>query len=69
MRTAGHYDHTARMADTGRDGVAAGGIFHGSENGELIPFERRIMGRRRCRIRLANLSSWPSPDRSRRAER
>ncbi len=46
MRTAGHYDHEARMADYDRDGVAAGVIFHGSENGELIPFERRIMGRR-----------------------
>ncbi|MFI5047886.1 MAG: amidohydrolase family protein, partial [Acidimicrobiia bacterium] len=38
QRTAGHYDHAARMADYDRDGVTAGVIFHGSQNGEPIPF-------------------------------
>ena len=45
IRIAGHYDHDARVADYDRDGVAAGVIFHGSQNGEPIPFEPSRAGR------------------------
>jgi hypothetical protein len=38
MTTAGHYDSDARLADYDFDGVAAGVIFHGSQNGESVPF-------------------------------
>ena len=38
MQTDGHYDMTARLADMDRDGVAAEVIFHGSMNGEPLPF-------------------------------
>lgn len=38
MSTAGHYDSDARLADYDFDGVAAGVIFHGSQNGEALPF-------------------------------
>ncbi len=37
-RTAGHHDSAARLADMDRDGVAASVIFHGSQNGHVIPF-------------------------------
>jgi predicted TIM-barrel fold metal-dependent hydrolase len=40
MRTAGHYDSQARLADYDYDGVAAGVIFFGSENFQPIPFMR-----------------------------
>jgi predicted TIM-barrel fold metal-dependent hydrolase len=38
MQTNGHHDMTARLADMDRDGVAAEVIFHGSMNGEPLPF-------------------------------
>jgi predicted TIM-barrel fold metal-dependent hydrolase len=38
MRTDGHHDMTARLADMDRDGVSAEVIFHGSMNGEPLPF-------------------------------
>lgn len=38
MRTAGHYDSAARLADYDYDGVAAAVIFHSSENFEPMPF-------------------------------
>jgi predicted TIM-barrel fold metal-dependent hydrolase len=38
LRTAGHHDAAARLADYDLDGVAAGVIFHGSMNMEPIPF-------------------------------
>jgi predicted TIM-barrel fold metal-dependent hydrolase len=37
-RTAGHYDRAARFADMDRDGVTASVLFHGSQNGNVIPF-------------------------------
>ena len=36
--TAGHHDGAARRADMDLDGVAAEVIFHGSQNGQPIPF-------------------------------
>lgn len=39
LRTAGHYDMAARRADLDGDGVACEVIFHGSQNGQPIPFE------------------------------
>jgi predicted TIM-barrel fold metal-dependent hydrolase len=39
MRTEGHYDVHARLRDLDRDGVAAEVIFHGSQNGEGMPFQ------------------------------
>jgi predicted TIM-barrel fold metal-dependent hydrolase len=36
--TPGHYDSAARLADYDYDGVAAGVIFHASENLEPLPF-------------------------------
>src|SRR5258708_3486698 len=38
MRTDGHHDMGARLVDMDRDGVAAEVIFHGSMNGEPLPF-------------------------------
>jgi predicted TIM-barrel fold metal-dependent hydrolase len=38
LQTAGHHNCSARLADMDRDGVAAGVIFHGSQNNEGIPF-------------------------------
>src|SRR5215467_8261245 len=38
LTTAGHYDSAARLADFDRDGVAAGVMFHGSQNGQPLPF-------------------------------
>ena len=38
LRTLGHHDSAARLADYDYDGVAAGVIFHGSMNMEPIPF-------------------------------
>jgi predicted TIM-barrel fold metal-dependent hydrolase len=38
MQTDGHHDMAARLADMDRDGVAAEVIFHGSMNGEPLPF-------------------------------
>lgn len=38
FKTAGHYDSDARIADYDYDGIAAGLIFHGSENFEPLPF-------------------------------
>jgi predicted TIM-barrel fold metal-dependent hydrolase len=38
-RTAGHYDMEARLRDMDKDGIAAAVIFHGSQNGEPIPWE------------------------------
>jgi predicted TIM-barrel fold metal-dependent hydrolase len=38
FQTAGHYDSAARLRDYDYDGVAAGVIFHGSENFQPIPF-------------------------------
>ena len=38
LRTAGHHDPAARLADYDHDGIAAGVIFHGSMNMEPIPF-------------------------------
>ena len=37
-RTAGHYDAHQRLRDLDHDGTAAEVIFHGSQNGEPIPF-------------------------------
>jgi predicted TIM-barrel fold metal-dependent hydrolase len=44
LRTLGHYDSAARLADFDLDGVAAGVIFHGSMNMEPIPFVRPALG-------------------------
>ena len=38
LQTEGHYDSRARLADYDYDGVAAGVIFHASENFEPMPF-------------------------------
>jgi predicted TIM-barrel fold metal-dependent hydrolase len=37
-KTNGHHDMHARIRDMDRDGVAAEVIFHGSQNGEPVPF-------------------------------
>jgi predicted TIM-barrel fold metal-dependent hydrolase len=44
LRTAGHHDSAARLADYDYDGVAAGVIFHGSMNMEPIPFTSAALG-------------------------
>jgi predicted TIM-barrel fold metal-dependent hydrolase len=44
LRTAGHHDSSARLADYDHDGVAAGVIFHGSMNFEPIPFVPSSLG-------------------------
>src|SRR3954471_11174325 len=38
LRTEGHYDAHQRLRDLDHDGTAAEVIFHGSQNGEPIPF-------------------------------
>src|SRR4051812_39871250 len=38
LRTSGHYDPHQRLRDLDHDGTAAEVIFHGSQNGEPIPF-------------------------------
>jgi predicted TIM-barrel fold metal-dependent hydrolase len=43
-RTAGHHDVHARLRDMDRDGIAAEVIFHGSQNGEPIPFVPQSLG-------------------------
>jgi len=42
MQTAGHKEVEARLRDMDVDGVAAEVIFHGSQNGEVMPFADRI---------------------------
>ena len=44
LRTRGHHDSAARLADYDFDGVAAGVIFHGSMNMEPIPFVSPALG-------------------------
>jgi hypothetical protein len=44
LRTLGHYDSGAGLADYDFDGVAAGVIFHGSMNMEPIPFVSPALG-------------------------
>jgi predicted TIM-barrel fold metal-dependent hydrolase len=41
-RTAGHHDMEARLLDMDRDGIVAAAIFHGSQNGEPIPWESNV---------------------------
>ena len=43
-RTAGHHDVGARLRDMDRDGIAAEVIFHGSQNGEPMPFLPQLLG-------------------------
>ena len=38
-QTEGHHDIGARLRDMDYDGIAAEIIFHGSQNGEIIPFQ------------------------------
>ena len=45
LRTPGHHDPAARLADYDHDGVAAGVIFHGSMNMEPIPFISSGLGK------------------------
>ena len=45
LRTPGHHDPVARLADYDHDGVAAGVIFHGSMNMEPIPFISSGLGK------------------------
>src|SRR6188472_1886121 len=45
LRTAGHHDPAARLADYDHDGIAAGVIFHGSMNLEPIPFQAFSLGK------------------------
>lgn len=45
LRTPGHHDAEARLADYDHDGVAAGVIFHGSMNMEPIPFISSGLGK------------------------
>ncbi len=42
--TPGHHDSAARLADYDYDGVAAGVVFHGSENFEPFPFGSFVPG-------------------------
>jgi len=44
LRSLGHHDSAARLADYDFDGVAAGVIFHGSMNMEPIPFVSPALG-------------------------
>jgi predicted TIM-barrel fold metal-dependent hydrolase len=44
MFISGHHDMDARRADLDFDGVAAEVIFHGSQNGEPIPFQTSMLG-------------------------
>ena len=43
-RTAGHHDVHARLRDMDRDGIAAEVVFHGSQNGEPMPFVPPTLG-------------------------
>ena len=45
LRTPGHHDPAARLADYDHDGVAAGVMFHGSMNMEPIPFISSGLGK------------------------
>jgi predicted TIM-barrel fold metal-dependent hydrolase len=40
----GHHDPEARRADLDADGIAAEVVFHGSQNGEPIPFQSSMLG-------------------------
>ena len=62
LRTAGHHDPAARLADYDHDGIAAGVIFHGSMNMEPIPFISA--GARQGRRPTATASSPASACRS-----
>jgi predicted TIM-barrel fold metal-dependent hydrolase len=44
FHTDGHHDMTARLRDMDRDGIAAEVVFHGSQNGEPIPFMPQLLG-------------------------
>ena len=46
FKTDGHHDSAARLADYDYDGVAAGVIFHASENFEPMPFGPIVPGAR-----------------------
>ena len=41
-RTAGHHDIRARLRDMDNDRIAAAVIFHGSQNGQPIPWESNV---------------------------
>src|SRR4029450_7964876 len=43
FQTEGHYDINARLRDMDYDGVAAGVIFHGSQNGQPFPFRLHLL--------------------------
>src|SRR6476659_1995469 len=45
LRTAGHHDPAARLADYDHDGIAAGVLFHGSMNMEPVPFVQMKLGK------------------------
>ena len=45
LRTRGHHDPAARLADYDYDGIAAGVLFHGSMNMEPIPFVPMTLGK------------------------
>ena len=45
LRTDGHHDSAARLADYDHDGIAAGVLFHGSMNLEPIPFVASPLGK------------------------
>ncbi len=45
LRTPGHHDPTARLADYDHDGIVAGVLFHGSMNMEPIPFVPMTLGK------------------------
>jgi predicted TIM-barrel fold metal-dependent hydrolase len=47
LRTPGHHDSAARLADYDHDGVTAGVLFHGSMNMEPIPFVPSALGKAR----------------------
>lgn len=42
LKTAGHYDMQARLRDMDSDGIVAAVIFHGSHNGEPMPWESNV---------------------------
>jgi predicted TIM-barrel fold metal-dependent hydrolase len=45
LRTPGHHDSAARLADYDHDGIAAGVMFHGSMNLEPLPFVAQELGK------------------------
>ena len=51
--TDGHFDSAARLADYDYDGVAAGVIFHGSQNFVPLPFGPLFLGARPADPELA----------------